>query len=629
MRCILSIAFLIPAILSAAIPKEIWKVNTERTESRPLTVIYGETRDIEVQFLNYNAPLDLTGYTLTLHAKLDLDEIVSYQIAAQPGRIGDAAAASNGWGSCRIRTESWLPAGLSRAYYTLEARNETNDERMLRGYGELVVAGTAASSTNNPVSTGGTYYVSQIIQTTDIKPSGSGIGTVGLLLTPYITNLLNQGVIAYQRGPYPTNFLTSSSQLNGAKIMEGSIKRDSIDPELDTIYRSGGGNSGGGVGTYTNTSINGVTHSNAVNIADGDNLTWALGTDGVWRASASIPQSWSSTGTLYWVVNGETIGRVDSNGITMLKGSLSLYQEDLNCNVRLYDGTRLNPSLTPQGHPGTWGLFFKSYNSTYSAFWSQGSNEIGTLNGSGITLTRTNTAFNGAHIGDISQTTGYPEYLFASWITSPSVHRMSITNSGKFSVYNSDTVQVFSINGTNGDLSTRGIIGANRYGVSSGINATGINWTAYGIGAGLGSTGNNWSASGFGAGSHVLGNSWSAIGWAAGNYSTGDSWDAFGSFAGQYAAWSNSTAIGRFSGFNARGTNRIYIDNLSSNPGTNYNAESNSMIFGDDGDLYIGRPDKKATLRSLSVVIANCPTTSTYLVTGNIWNSNGFLRIIP
>lgn len=171
-----------------------------------------------------------------------------------------------------------------------------------------------------------------------------------------------------------------------------------------TVTGAAGGG-GGGVGTYTNTIINGVVNTSMVSIADGSNLTWAAGTDGVWRANAGIPASWSSTGTLYWVVNGETIGRVDSNGITLLKGSLSLYEDDLTCNVRLYDGSRLSPSLTPQGHPGTWGLFIKSYSGSYSAAWSQNSNEVGVLHLGGITLTRTNSYFSGRHSGDISEAT--------------------------------------------------------------------------------------------------------------------------------------------------------------------------------------------------------------------------------
>ena len=162
-----------------------------------------------------------------------------------------------------------------------------------------------------------------------------------------------------------------------------------------TVTGAAGGGGGGGVGTYTNTIINGVANTSMVSIADGSNITWAAGTDGVWRASAGIPATWSSTGTLYWVVGGQTIGRVDSNGITLLKGSLSLFEEDLTCNVRLYDGSRVAPSLTPQGHPGTWGLFFKSYLGTYSAAWSQSSNEIGILHGGGISLTGSNTAFRG------------------------------------------------------------------------------------------------------------------------------------------------------------------------------------------------------------------------------------------
>lgn len=239
---------------------------------------------------------------------------------------------------------------------------------------------------------------------------------------------------------------------------------------------AGGGSGGGGIGSYTNTEINGVTHSNSVRIADGDNLTWALGTDGVWRASAAIPQSWASTGTLYWVVNGETIGRVDSNGITLLKGSLSLYDEDLTCNVRLYDGSRIAPSLTPQGHPGTWGLFFKSYLGTYSAAWSQGSNEVGVLHLGGITLTRTNSAFIGRVIGDLSESFGYPESLFTSWKTNAQLSAITVTNSGTITVKDAGGTTRFSVNGSSGATSIRGQDTDSRYAFAI-TNRSAFAWT--------------------------------------------------------------------------------------------------------------------------------------------------------
>jgi hypothetical protein len=178
---------------------------------------------------------------------------------------------------------------------------------------------------------------------------------------------------------------------------------------------------GGGVGSFTNFSINGIPNSSGVMIGDSVNSQWTQGTDGVWRVDMSTNQT-------QWVINGEHIGGVDSNGITLLKGTLQLYEEDLDCNVRLYDGSRLVPSLTFWGHTNEWGLYARGYNGTTVAGWSQAGTEIGLLHGGGIKLMTTNAAFEGRLIGDISQATGYPEHEFRNWQTNMSFTALSLSN---------------------------------------------------------------------------------------------------------------------------------------------------------------------------------------------------------
>jgi hypothetical protein len=221
--------------------------------------------------------------------------------------------------------------------------------------------------------------------------------------------------------------------------------------------------------------INGVTHSNSVSIADGDNIAWILGTDAVWRASASIPAVWSASGKLYWITDGSTNGYVDTNGITLLTGSLTLYDDDLTCNVRLYDGSRTSPSLTFQGHPNTWGLFGRGYNGSWAAAWSQGGTEIGILSGLGINLSTTNAAFTGRHVGDLSGCTGYPEPLWTGWATTRELPSLTITNSGALTVKDGGGTTRFAVSGSTGATTIRGQDSDVRYALA----ATATNMTGF------------------------------------------------------------------------------------------------------------------------------------------------------
>lgn len=178
---------------------------------------------------------------------------------------------------------------------------------------------------------------------------------------------------------------------------------------------------GGGAGNYTNTEINGVGHTNGVRIGDSPNSHWAQGTDGVWRVDMS-------TNGLRWVVDGDLVGEVKSNGISMYKGSLELWEEDLNCNVRLYDGTRLSPALTFLGHTNEWGLYARGYAGHYVAGWSVAGDEVGILHAGGVKLMTTNAAFEGRLIGDLSGATGYPEPIFLAWQTNMVFRTLTLSN---------------------------------------------------------------------------------------------------------------------------------------------------------------------------------------------------------
>lgn len=114
-----------------------------------------------------------------------------------------------------------------------------------------------------------------------------------------------------------------------------------------------------------------------------------------------------TTNRLYWIVEGQAIGYVNSNGITMLKGSLQLYEEDLNCNVRAYDGAKLAPSITFYSSPLS-GWYRKSVSGEGAWAYAHNSNDVGYINNYGWLLlgTRTYTGY-GAELEHCNVTGAY------------------------------------------------------------------------------------------------------------------------------------------------------------------------------------------------------------------------------
>jgi hypothetical protein len=147
----------------------------------------------------------------------------------------------------------------------------------------------------------------------------------------------------------------------------------------------------------------------------------------------------------------------------MLKGSLTLFEEDLTCNVRMYDGSRLSPSLTLQGHPDTIGLFGRGYNSSYCFGWSHAGVEIGLIHAGGINLSVSNAAFRGPLIGDLSGATNYLEPLYMGWATNRVLSDIAITNGGTIAVRDTNGAALFSVDGSNGSVRIRNQDSDSRY----------------------------------------------------------------------------------------------------------------------------------------------------------------------
>jgi hypothetical protein len=444
-----------------------WDNNVEDGTAYALAPTRGETMILQPRFLQYGVPMDLThAYTVYMIYKA-VGDTNTYSVS------GTILNATNGQAQIEWSSSNEL-AATTYAYDVLVSDST-----------RTVVGARGAIKFRDGVATGATLQDLQPINILDFDQvlllnvgnapflSSYEINDIREYLTAIQTGIGDidardvtiRGTLNYTNWPAylaRTNQIPMQSAVAAGANITVAISTNA-GRIVYTVTSTASGSGGGGIGSYTNTMINGVTHSNSVSIADGSNITWAQGTDGVWRASSSIPASWASTGTLYWVVNGQTIGRVDSNGITMLHGSLTLQEEDLLCNVRLYDGSRVSPSITFQGHPGTWGLYAKGYNGSYSAAWSQGNTEIGIMSGLGINLMTTNAAFTGRHVGDLSGCTNYPEPIATNWLASRQLPSLTITNSGALTVKDAGGSTTFVVDGSTGATTVRGQDTDSRY----------------------------------------------------------------------------------------------------------------------------------------------------------------------
>jgi hypothetical protein len=190
----------------------------------------------------------------------------------------------------------------------------------------------------------------------------------------------------------------------------------------------------------------------------------------------NMPAVWDAdsigTNRLYYKIGGVTVGYFDTNGLTLLQGSLTLNEEDLTCNVRIYDGSRLVPSITLAGHPDTIGLYGRGIDGSYGLGWSHAGVDVGVVCASGIRLLNTNAAFYGRFVGDLSSIVsnytgtfqgnftgsvtgnlagayGYKEPIFTNFTANPILNSLIITNGGTFRMLNTNGVESFIIHPTN------------------------------------------------------------------------------------------------------------------------------------------------------------------------------------
>lgn len=126
------------------VPRLALQCETSRPSSVRLDLVHGETVDLAVRLSNYGTLLDITGATVTLHARTNnMAEGSSWQV---PGEAGT----NDGIASVSLDVDAWIPRSVSDGTWTIEIV-QPSTARILRAGGILRVADTAAASTNDPV----------------------------------------------------------------------------------------------------------------------------------------------------------------------------------------------------------------------------------------------------------------------------------------------------------------------------------------------------------------------------------------------------------------------------------------------------------------------------------------------
>ena len=87
------------------------RVDVSAPADQDLLLYRGETADLEVQYLNYTHPMDLSGATRVIFHCLTNNQQVgsSFQVTGMPGRVASGSAASNGWAWVHLDVDQMIP----------------------------------------------------------------------------------------------------------------------------------------------------------------------------------------------------------------------------------------------------------------------------------------------------------------------------------------------------------------------------------------------------------------------------------------------------------------------------------------------------------------------------------------
>lgn len=222
-------------------PVLAWDVDPTTLTPYNLQLVQGETAILQPRFTG----MDFTGAAAVALRFRPTGASGWHYVA--PGTIHDATG-----GVARVRWGSTTEG--TNGTYQYEFAVQSADAMLLRAYGTITVrAGLSGSSTSMP----------QRVTTFD----WATVDHVNIGSAPFLSEV----ILA------PFSALWSSLTNGTADLSVHSLLVDGVPA----------GSGGGGIGSYTNTAINDINHTNGVRIADGSNTTWRL-RGGAWRVDVPV-----------------------------------------------------------------------------------------------------------------------------------------------------------------------------------------------------------------------------------------------------------------------------------------------------------------------------------------------------
>lgn len=355
------------ALASCALATDIaptlrWIVLADRLAKQDLAIRRGETVNLQPTYINNGAPMDLSAaHLVTLRYRPTLSTNTGWYYAV----TGEVANATGGVVNIR-----WTSAqAASNNSYLYEIAVQSTDAMLVRSYGNILLQ-------NSVADTGATSAVPAAVRSIDwATVEHSNIGRAPFLSTFQIDDLQAEVDTMFNGAAD-----LSVHSITSAVPYYGSASNLTDFPLA--LARTGD-----------------LTPNSVTNVAKGvDEAVARVERIDEHNVTVHFPivgeGEIATTNRLYWVVGGQAIGYVSSNGITMLVGSLQLYEDDLNCNVRAYDGSVNAPSVSFYGSPEI-GWYRKSVAGSYAWAYSHSSNSVGYINNYGWTLlgTRTYTGY--------------------------------------------------------------------------------------------------------------------------------------------------------------------------------------------------------------------------------------------
>jgi hypothetical protein len=259
------------AAADTVVPRVVWQVETREPTTKRLDLLWDETVDLEVKFLSYARPMTIDGASVIMHGRTNgMAAGTSWQVAGE--------SSTGGLARVRLSPSAWVPVSASNLLYTLEVV-QTNSARVLRAYGQALIRGTAAASTNAP------------------QPASVFSNYVTWAALTAATNGLSGGTF----DPSVTNGLASVSQLTAATS------------GLSTVAQLTAAT--GALASASESSLASATNALRVRAVYDpvSDARWIDGTGGVWQVSNTSSQAWDGV-TYKIVLSSDFRTQTDSHG---------------------------------------------------------------------------------------------------------------------------------------------------------------------------------------------------------------------------------------------------------------------------------------------------------------------------